>query len=298
MPLPLPSHRMIEAFRAAVLHGGIGAAAEALGTSQPALSRDIANLQKLVGFQLFAKHGRTVRPTEEALALMAKVQQSFLGLEDIARFYEQLRKQRIGRLSVCAIPAIGHSVMPAAMEFLRRRQEKVVVSLEIASSIEVARRVRNRQADLGFAAQGLAFGDVEAVAEFTSDCVCIAAAGQFPAGWRQVGLEQLPGRPFVALRGTLQKRLEDMLERIGAELDVVAEASQSLSASELVLRGMGVSVVDPFTAAMHRQKGGSALPLAPALPYTVQALAMGDARMSAPARDLLQYVQSVLGASD
>lgn len=292
MPTEVPTHRMIEAFRAAIINGGISAAADALGMSQPSMSRVIADLQKIVGYQLFVKHGRTVKPTEEALALMTKVQQSFLGLEDIARFSEQLRKQRMGRLSICALPAIGHSIMPEAIYFLRQKYPNVVVSLDIASSIEVAGRVRNRQADIGFAAHGLALGEVETVAEFTANCVCIAATGGLPDEWDYVELQQLTGRPFVALTGPLQKRLEVMLNEVGGELDIMAEAGLSLSVSELVLRGLGISVVDPFTGNLHRLRGGATLPLRPSLPYQVQAMALGDTRLSAPARDLLQYLES------
>lgn len=292
MSTKVPTHRMIEAFRAAILNGGISAGADALNMSQSSMSRVLAELRTLVGFQLFVKQGRSVRPTEEALALMAKVQQSFLGLEDIARFYEQLRKQRMGRLSISVIPAVGHSVMPDAIKYLRAKHQDVVVSLHVASSIEVALRIRNRQADIGLAAQGLALGEVEAVADFTDDCVCIAAAGGLPADWDHVTLQQLVGRPFVALTGsTLQRRLEDLSDGAGVELEIMAEASQSFSASELVLRGLGISVVDPFTGVMHRQRGGIALPLRPSLPYQVQAMAMSDTRLSEPARDLIRYLQ-------
>ena len=292
MPTPVLTHQMIEAFRAAVMNGGISAGADALGMSQSSVSRVIAELQKVVGFQLFVKHGRTVKPTEEALALMVKVQQSFLGLEDIARFSEQLQKQRMGRLSICAIPAIAHSVMPQAIEFLRQKYPNVVVSLDIASSIEVVRSVLNRQADVGLSAHGLAVGEAENVAEVSADCVCIAAAGGLPDEWKHVELHQLGSRPFVALTGTLQKRLEVMLKEAGVELDIMAEASQSLSCSELVMRGAGISVVDPFTGSLHRLRGGIALPLRPALTYRVQAVAMGDTRLSAQARDLVQYLEA------
>ena len=296
MPTPVLTHQMVEAFRAAITHGGISAGADALGMSQSSVSRVIAELQKVVGFQLFVKHGRTVKPTEEALALMGKVQQSFLGLEDIARFSEQLKKQRMGRLSICAIPAIAHSVMPQAIEFLRRKYPNVVVSLDIASSIEVVRSILNRQADVGFAAHGLAVGEAENVAEVSGECVCIAAAGGLPGEWDHVGLQQLRGRPFVALTGALQKRLEVMLKEAGVELDIMAEASHSLSCSELVLRGEGISVVDPFTGNLHRLRGGIALPLRPTLTYRVQAVAMGDARLSAQARDLVQYIEAAAQA--
>ncbi len=290
MPAQLLTHQMIEAFRATIMKGGIGAAAEALGTSQSAVSRTISELQRMVGFQLFARHGRTVKPTEDALALMAKVQQSFLGLEDISRFSEQLRKQRMGRLSICAIPALGHSVMPDAIAFLRRKHPNVVVSLDIVSSIEVVRSVLNRKADIGFGAHRLAVGEVENVAEYTADCVCIAGFNAWPTGKGPVDMQQLVGRPFVALTGAIQKRLEILLKETGGELDILAETSQSLTASELVMRGLGISVVDPFTGAMHRKKGGAALPLEPGLPFSVQAMALGDTRLSAPTKDLLQYI--------
>jgi len=292
MPTPALTHQMVEAFRAAIMNGGISAGADALGMSQSSVSRVIAELQKVVGFQLFVKHGRTVKPTEEALALMAKVQQSFLGLEDIARFSEQLRKQRMGWLSICAIPAIAHSIMPQAIEFLRRKYPNVVVSLDIASSIEVVRSVLNRQADVGIAAHGIAVGEAENVAEVSADCVCIAAAGGLPGEWKHVELQQLCGRPFVALTGTLQKGLEVMLKEADVELDIMAEASQSLSCSELVMRGAGISVVDPFTGNLHRVRGGIALPLRPALTYRVQVVAMGDTRLSAQAKDLVQYLEA------
>ena len=292
MPTEVLTHQMIEAFRATILRGGVSAAADALGMSQSSVSRVIARLQKVVGFQLFVKHGRTVKPTEEALALMAKVQQSFLGLEDIARFSDQLRKQRMGRLSICAIPAVGHSLMPDALAFLRRKHPDVLVRLDIVSSIEVVRAVMNRQADVGFGAHRLALGEVENIAEYTADCVCIAAPGALPEAADGIALQQLADRPFVVVTGAIQKRLEILLDESGSGLELMAEVSQSLSASELVLRGQGVAVVDPFTGALHRRRGGAVLPLRPGMPFSVQAMALGDTRLSTPARDLLQYIET------
>lgn len=291
-----PTAQMIEAFRAVVMNGGISAAAETLGIAQSSVSRIIAELQKVVGFQLFVKHGRTVRPTEEALALMTKVQQSFLGLEDIGRFAEQLRKQRMGRLSVCAIPAVAHSILPDAIQFIRQKYPNFLITVDVASSIEVVRSVLNRQADVGFAAYGLAVGDAENVAELAGDCMCIAAPGGLPAEWTHVELGQLSNRPFVALTGTLQKQLETMLKGADVDLEVIAEASQSLTCSELVMRGVGISVVDPFTANLHRSRGGMVLPLRSELVYKVQAVAMGDTRLSAQAKDLIHYLESVAQA--
>lgn len=291
----LLTHRMIEAFRAAILHGGISAAATALGMSQPHMSRLLADLQRAAGFQLFVKHGRTVKPTEEALALMTKVQQSFLGLEDIAQFTEQIRKQRQGRLAICAIPALGHSVLPGGVEYLRGLYPTVTVALHIASSTEVSRRVIGRQADLGFAAEGMAIGGAEAILKLTSQCLCIAPPGAWPKSVKQIRIEDLMGRRFIELTGTIQRQFDALLTVLGGSVEVVSEVSQSLSASELVMRGLGVALVDPFTGAMHRARGGLALPVVPSIHYTVEAIAMGDARMSDPAKALVEYVRQAAG---
>ncbi len=119
MPSMEVTHRMIEAFRAAMLNGGVSAGADALGIPQPSMSRLIADLQRVVGFPLFQKSGRSVKPTDEALVLMTKVQQSFIGLEEITGFSEQLRKQRMGRFSICTIPSIGHWFRSLASSAMR-----------------------------------------------------------------------------------------------------------------------------------------------------------------------------------
>jgi DNA-binding transcriptional LysR family regulator len=289
------THKMIEAFRAAIDHGGISAGADALGMSQPSMSRLMTDLQQLLGFPLFTKHGRTVKPTPEAMALMTKVHQSFLGLVEITRFSEQLRKQRMGRLSICAIPSIGHSIMPEAVEHLRKAYPDVIVSLTISSYLDVARSVRNREAEIGFTADKLSIGDLETIAEFPTDCVCIATAKWLSPDTAQLAPKDLLGKPFIGVTGAFQRQLDALMSSTGQQLDVMVEASLFQTASELVLRGMGIAVVDALTGARHSLRGGITVPLRPTIRYCIYATAMADTRLSKPARKLLQYVAAATG---
>jgi len=282
------THRMIEAFRAAMLNGGISAGADALGIPQPSMSRIIADLQKAVGFPLFQKSGRTIKPTDEAIVLLRKVEQSFIGLEEIAGFSEQLRKQRTGRFSICTVPSIGHSVMPEIIDHLRHKFPDVMVSLTVASYLEVAQKVRSRQADIGLTADALSIGVLETVAEFGSDCVCIGTRKWLPERATHIDVEDLAGKPFIAPTGAFRRSLDALLSAHGVVVDTMVEASLFHTISELVLRGMGLSVVDPLTAAKHKLRGGIAIPLRPALTYTVYATAMSDTRLGQPAREMLR----------
>lgn len=294
MPSKVMTHRMIEAFRAAIIHGGISAGADALDMSQPSMSRLLSDLQKIVGFPLFTKVGRTIKPTDEALAMMVKVQQSFVGLQDITRFSDQLRKQKMGRLSICAIPSVGHSVMPDIIQHLHAKHPDVIVSLTVASYAEVARNVRNRQADIGFTADILSMGGLETVATFTGDCVCIGTPQYLPSSLHSVGADDLAGKPFVGFTGSFENRLEAWLSAEGKQLNCTVEASLAHSVSELVLRGVGISIVDPLSGAHHERRGGITLPIHPPLSYTVYAAAMSDTRLSEPVRDLLQCVKTAI----
>ena len=284
------THRMVEAFQAAMQHNGISAGADALGITQPAMSRLIADLQRSMGILLFAKNGRSIKPTQEAHALMAKVQQSFLGLEQIVDFSDHLRKQKLGQLSISAIPSIGHSILPAVIRQLREKFPDVFISLRVASYIEVARHVKTRQADIGLTADTLSLGDLETVAEFPSECVCIGTEKWLDPKADHIHVGEFVNKPFIASSGTFQTRLNAWLSANGVQADAMIEASLFQSISDLCLEGLGIAVVDPMTAAKHQKRGGVALPLRPSIGYTVYATAMSDAKLSVPAKELIRLV--------
>jgi DNA-binding transcriptional LysR family regulator len=185
--------------------------------------------------------------------------------------------------------------MPEAVEHLRKKYPDVIVSLTISSYLDVARSVRNREAEIGFTADKLSIGDLETVAEYSADCVCIGTSKWLPSDAAHLAPKDLVGTPFIAVTGAFQRQLDALMSSTGQQLDVMVEASLFQTASELVLRGMGISVVDALTGAAHRRRGGITLPLRPTMRYTVYATAMADTRLSKPARELLQYVAAATG---
>jgi DNA-binding transcriptional LysR family regulator len=107
--------RQIEAFRAVMLTGTTIAAANMLNTTQPSISRSLAQIQAAAKLKLFELDRGRLRPTPEAIMLFEAVQRNFLGLEAIEETVALLRRSGIGRLRVACTPALGMSVMPAIM---------------------------------------------------------------------------------------------------------------------------------------------------------------------------------------
>ena len=58
--------RQIDAFQTLITSGTVTKTASILGTSQPAVSRLLADLEKTAGFKLFKRAGRKLDPTFEA----------------------------------------------------------------------------------------------------------------------------------------------------------------------------------------------------------------------------------------
>ena len=124
------THRLVEVFRVTMSAGTLTAAANALHTSQPTVSREIARLEHLLGMQLFDRVRGRLQPRQHAVALLKEVQQSYVGLERIAATAARLRDSSEGQISVVCLPALSHTLLPGACaRFLATRRG---VSLSVA----------------------------------------------------------------------------------------------------------------------------------------------------------------------
>lgn len=293
---PELTHRTLEIFAAVINHAGISSAARALDISQPSVSRHVAELEQLTGLKLFIKRGRAIVPTMQAIALFEQVERSFISLRDIALHAQQLRHEQLEALAVGSLPALGHSGMPAAIAALRIDMPGTRVQLQIDSSPAIARMVASMQIDLGFVAASVYPTGVERIARLSGACHCILPAGHVLKKATEITVRELVGYPFVALSAgsRIRQKIEAAVRQADSALSVVAETKQSTSASELVLRGVGISVVDPFAANEHVRRGGLAVPFRPLIEYGIDVIAHADSRPGEAARALIGQIRQIV----
>ena len=79
------NQRQIDIFNAIMTNKSMTAAAGAVGTSQPTISREIRELERRIGFELFLRFGKRLTPTDQAVLLHEVVRRSFVGLDEISR---------------------------------------------------------------------------------------------------------------------------------------------------------------------------------------------------------------------
>ncbi|MEZ5831278.1 MAG: LysR family transcriptional regulator [Dongiaceae bacterium] len=234
--------RHLRYFVAAAERGNVSRAAQALHVSQPALSRQIHDLEAELEVALFERAGRILRLTgagEDLLAYGRRV------LEEAGTFRERARAIAAGDagvLRVGASPQALQRLFPAMIQRFRRLMPGVELRLTEGTSDALMARVAARGAaprlyQLSAGVQHL--GDHGAADPAAVDCGRVAPAGRHdrrPAA-RGRAAAAAPARTARAPCSTPACRLA----RIRTNIFLESDATATLLA--LVKAGCGVAVV-------------------------------------------------------
>lgn len=279
--------------------GTVTAAAGLLNTSQPSVSRMIADLERAAGFALFTRAGRQIHPTPEALALHEEVERSFVGLAEIARVIEDIRDFRRGSLTIAGMPALALKFLPDVIAAFIAAEPGIIVSLRTRSSQAVLRHLSSQQFDLGFASIETDHPAVRRRPIHVASMRAVLPPGHELAEKRHLEPADFDGQPFVALGQEIVTRSEtDAFLAIGsARVRIVAEAQLSASICELVAGGVGLAIVEPVTAAIFASSGRIvSRPLVPEQPFRYDVLLPAAREPSRPAGKFLSLVEAQISA--
>ena len=111
--------RQLEAFRATVRCGSITAAARMMNVSQPSVSRLVADLERSVGFALFARVGRGLTPTVEGQSCYQSVEGMFSGISQLQEIVASIRASNGANSLIGTILSIATNELPGAPERLQ-----------------------------------------------------------------------------------------------------------------------------------------------------------------------------------
>lgn len=262
--------RQLEAFRKVMLTGSMTIAAERLQVSQPAVSRLIKDLEASIGIRLFRREGNRLIPGAEAQVLFREVDLFYRGIEQIERVARDLQSVRIGRLRIASLSALALHLLCECLNEYTAARPGVDVSLDVRNSLSVLELAAAHQIDVGFIHQVHAeYPGVDIVPLQSVPAVCVMPADHRLAAQDQVGIDDLQGEAIISLspNNPLRSRLETALQSAGVDYRRPIETTLAYSACNFVKGRLGITVVDPFTAAHFRDPAVVWRPLRPALPF-------------------------------
>lgn len=276
-PTSLPeriSHRHIEVFRAVMLAGGVTAAARLLFTSQPTVSRELARLEQLLGYALFERVQGRLRPTARALALWSEVLRSWQGLERVVDRALELGQSQSAHLRVLCLPALSHALLPSALARLQAVHGAVPVSIDTQESPLLQEWMAAQRFDLGLAELADAPPGTRSLPLPARDEVAVLPAGHALAQRAVLTAQDFADQPFISLARDDPYRLQidAVFTQAGVQRQLGLETASAVSVCALVQQGLGVAIVNPYTAQACAGPHLIVRPLAFAISYQAHVL--------------------------
>lgn len=290
--------RHIEIFHSVYVNGSVSAAARALNVSQPSVSKTLRHAESLLGFPLFQRTNGRLVATDDAHALFSEVseiQDRVYALREAGR---NMKRGTGAMLRLSALPSLALSVFPAAVSQFLRTHENVKFDLQTVHHDDLIRKLYEREAEVAIAFEVPPNAPVGYQLLGQGELVLLYLEKDMPDAPPRVELEQLRGKPFisVAASGPIGHLFTQELQRLDLELDEVVSARTFYIAAALVRQGVGMTVVDSFTASASVGNGLSARPLEPRIPFDVHAMFLLNRPPTALATNFLKTLARVINA--
>lgn len=277
--------------------GTVSAAADELLISQPAVSRLIRDLETRLDLQLFTRHGSRVAATNEAHELWTEVERSFVGLTQIERAAEQIKHGYRATLTIASAPAFAQSVLPSVISDLLEHRPNFRAEFLSMTTLPVVRQVALRQCQIGFGIPTQHKYEIDVVKTGSVPFRFIAAPGHPLGEFDQIEPEQLAGLDFVGfVDSTATGRAFDRLFAKMKHPPVLKMKSYlSHIVSALVLRDIGVGIVDAFTAEDHARMGGIVRPMHVGERFEYSVIKPHGEKLSAECEALVDHFEKYAG---
>lgn len=266
--------RQIEAFRAIMLRGSMTAAAQELRTSQPSISRLIAELEASTELKLFERKAGRLTPTDEGLTFYREVERSFFGLDDLAQAARDIRFFGTGRLRIAAMPAMALGFVPKVIRRFTDKFPNVTISLQMRSEATVTRWTSSHYCDVGFVANIVASPSIEVRHLYNLPGLCALPPGHRLASQGVIVPQDLEGETFIslALEDNARSRLDHLFDQLGVKRHLALESPFGATICALVGQGLGIGIVNPIVADDYRHTGIIFRPFKPDIVFPGSAL--------------------------
>jgi DNA-binding transcriptional LysR family regulator len=255
--------RTLECLVALVDAGSFTGAAAELHMSQPALSHQIAALERELGTPVVERLSRGVRVTAAGRATAQEGRFALRAAEEAVRVGRRVGDGGGGRLRIaCAETMTGWLLVPVLRQWRQRRPDVHLDLTEHTSADEMAELIASGGADLAVGPRPTATDEhVEVLGQ--EEMVVVASAGHRFAGQQSVSMHALATEPFVhyAPDNGLAIWVDQLAARHEVTLDPVLRTRSPRTAAQLAAAGMGATIVP--VSALASRPAGTVRPLSP-----------------------------------
>ena len=254
--------RLLTVLREVALRGSFSAAADALAYTQPAVSQQIARLEKQVGVKLIEREPRGIRLTPAGDVLVRHTERILAQLAEADEELQAVSDQARGRLRIGSFATAAGTLVPRAVASFRRLRPAIEVEISLLDPHESIPALRRGELEIAVTEEGGFSGDPDTTGlgfeHLLDDHMWVSLPADHPLATRHaVELAELRDEDwmFACLSGTCADSnvVLRACRDAGFEPRIAYQSDDYFAIQGLVASGMGVALIPGLGLASTRE---------------------------------------------
>jgi len=236
---------LLKTFLAVSRHLNFTRAAEERLLTQPAVSRQIKQLERRLGVPLFEKLGKSIGLTDAGRAFVSHAADLLGQMDRIAESVRAYRSPSLGRLRIGASTTPGYFILPPILGEFHREYPEVQLNYVVENTLSIEQRIVRNELDIAFVGGHPVNTSLRIEPVLDDNIVCFCGQSHPLSRRRRVSAAALSDELWVLReRGSATRQL---FEKRWAALDGEIRRTLELPSPEgikaLVGAGIGVSFI-------------------------------------------------------
>jgi len=224
------------------------AAAAALHTSQPGVSKQIRELEDELGVEIFVRFGKRITQlTEPGKAVVQVIERLLIEAENLKQTAAEFADQKSGSLTIATTHTQARYALPRAVREFKERYPRVRLSIVQGSPPAIARMVVDGQADIAVATETIDHHEnLVALPCYRWHHVVVVPPGHALLDAPKLTLEALAAHPIITYDSAFTGRstINQAFARKGLAPNIVLSAIDSDVIKTYIELGLGVGILN------------------------------------------------------
>ncbi len=232
----------LEIFRAVGHLKNVSRAAESLMISQPAVSKQLSQLERSLGRKLLERSSRGVTLTDAGEVLVGYADRIFALAHDAEMNMRQFDPLRTGKVSIGITPSLGTYILPKVIVYLRQRYPGVQIRSEMQSAERLKSLLEDRVLDVALSPVDISSKQMQREITCMEDMLPVVSARHRFASKRHVTTAEFLTEPMIAREPSSHARslVETALAGRGLRVEPAMTFASTEAVKQAVAAGLGV----------------------------------------------------------
>jgi LysR family hydrogen peroxide-inducible transcriptional activator len=191
--------RQLRYLSALARYGHFGRAAEACSVTQPALSMQIAELERTLGVKVVERRPGETFLTEIGREIVRRGDDLLTGARDLVDFARHRANPLIGRLTLGVIPSLAPYLLPKLLPVLQQQFPELRLDLRESQTRQLVADVISGALDAALLALPAGHSDLDAIALFDDPFLLAVPADDPRSETATVGVEEIDQARLILL---------------------------------------------------------------------------------------------------